>query len=123
MRHCAKAIELGDDQGGACRLGLGERLRQLGAIRTLARFDLDILGEQLPLSPVEIVVNGFALRLDPEAGQALLLSRHSQIADEFAARHSVPEPRFVRCGDLYNISGRETMEMSFKLLCCSTTIG
>jgi hypothetical protein len=102
---------------------LSKRLRQLGAIRTLPGFDLDILGEQLPPATVEVVFDGFSLRLDPETGLALFLGRNPQIANEFAARYRVPEPRSVRCGDLYNISGRKTIEVPAKLSRCSTTIG
>jgi len=71
-----------------------------GRSERLPRLDLDILGEQLPPAPVEVVFDGFSLRLDPETGLALFLGRNPQIADEFAARHRVPEPRFVRRGDL-----------------------
>src|SRR6266851_10063801 len=71
---------------------MGKRRRELRAIRPLARFDFDVLGEQLPPTPVEVVFDGFALGLEPETGLALLLGRHPKIADEFAARHRSRTP-------------------------------
>src|SRR6202030_3548018 len=82
-------------------LRMGKRRRELRAIRPLSRLDLDILGEQFPPAAIEVVFDGFALRLEPETGLTLLLGRHPQIADELAARHRSITPlrslrRFIR---------------------------
>jgi hypothetical protein len=70
---------------------------------------------------VEIVFDGFALRVDPEAGPALLLGRHPQIADEFAARHRSRIPLRSLRGSIQHF-GEEIAKNIVIVVTCSRAI-
>ena len=73
----SKAVELGDYDGGARRLGVRERGHELRSIGAFAAFDLDVFLQELPAATIEVVVDSFALRLDAKTGLTLLVCRNA----------------------------------------------
>jgi hypothetical protein len=90
-----------------------DRLRQFGAVVTLAALDLGELGDQLPLAAVEKAPNRSLLGLKSEADLALLLRRDAVVADKFPAHQradntdtlSRPTPALVLESDTWYLLG------------------
>ena len=76
-----------NDQRDAPDARLGERLRQGWPIGITAALYLDELRDDLPLPAIQIAMDGFPLRLDPQAAHALPDCRDSKVTDEIAACH------------------------------------
>ncbi len=64
MGVARQAVDFGDDQRRIAQPTERHRLRQLGAVVVLAAFDLDELLNELPMTAVQIILEGFALRLE-----------------------------------------------------------
>jgi hypothetical protein len=60
-----------------------QRLLKLRPLIVLARLDLNVLGDELPLTTIEEVIDGGALCLEAKAAFALFGSRNPAVADEF----------------------------------------
>jgi hypothetical protein len=63
MDVAGEPIELGDDERGAERTARLEGFGELGPIRPLAALDFGELGYDAPVAAVEMVADGFLLRL------------------------------------------------------------
>src|SRR5262249_21306760 len=87
-RHRAREpVNLGHHQRNAASTRCSQRLRQLGSVGTLAAFDLGKLSNNAPIAPVEVTLDGSALRLDAQATIALFASGNSVVSDEAPVRH------------------------------------
>jgi 1,4-alpha-glucan branching enzyme len=72
-------VQLGDDQHSTMGAGGGQSLVQLGAISTLAAFDFHKGSNLNTTNAGQMALNGFALRLQPQAAAPLLVSGNSGV--------------------------------------------
>src|SRR6516162_1102419 len=89
MHIAGKPIELGNDQLGPCEPAELECLFELRAVGFLAALYLNELLHELPIAPIEIILDCLALHLDAEPGSPLARRGNPQIRDEFAPGHFV----------------------------------
>jgi hypothetical protein len=67
-----QAVDLGNNQRGSVKPRSGERLLQSGPISALARLDLGVLIDDLPVTTIELGLHSFALGLQAEPALARL---------------------------------------------------
>ena len=79
-----QAVELGDDKPCPLLFAGRERPPQLRAVGALAALDLGELIDQRPPTAVQVVHDGFALRVETQAGFALPIRADAEISDKLA---------------------------------------
>src|SRR6516225_529089 len=77
-------IELGDDQLGLTLLAGRQGLRQFEPITVLAALDLGEFIDQRPPAAVQVGHDGFALRLEAQAGLALPIRADAKIGNKLS---------------------------------------
>jgi hypothetical protein len=82
-----KAIQFGDDEGGAMQPAEPEGLGDRWAVVPLAALHLYDLLHQSPLPTVEVAGDCLPLCLKAKAADSLPLGRNSEITHEFAVSH------------------------------------
>ena len=69
-----------------------QRLSQFRSVISLASLDLDELRDQLLAATVQVILNGLALRIEPQPALALSVGRDTQVAHELAGCHESCAP-------------------------------
>ena len=73
---------------------------ELRTVTALPALCLNVFGDQLPATAVEIARHRFPLCLHTEATAALLVSAHTQIGDEFSLSHAPT----ARCSQIHFVN-------------------
>ena len=89
-----QAVQLCNDQRGLLLPAGLEGGRELGAIVTLAGFNLSELAHQVPGATVQVIHDRLALGLEAETATALPLRRYPEISDETSCSHGTL-PRII----------------------------